>query len=114
MLFNLAIDQVLRSVQDGRDETVILAFADDIVLLADSQEELQGLLDITSEALDRITLKVNPSKCATLHLSGKPQTGARPSPFQLHNSSLRMLNDGDHYKYLGKPVGFFLMKTTRM
>ncbi|GFT53715.1 retrovirus-related Pol polyprotein from type-1 retrotransposable element R2 [Trichonephila clavipes] len=110
MLFNLAIDQVLRSVQDGREETAILAFADDIVLLADSQEELQGLLDTTSEALDRITLKVNPNKCATLHLSGKPQTGARPSPFQLRNSTLRIMNDGDHYKYLSKLVGFFLMK----
>ncbi|GFW64535.1 retrovirus-related Pol polyprotein from type-1 retrotransposable element R2 [Trichonephila clavipes] len=71
MLFNLALDQVLRTVQEGREDKAILAFADDLVLLAPSPEDMQDLLTLTSEALDRIALRVNPNKCATMHLSGK-------------------------------------------
>ncbi|GFT18733.1 retrovirus-related Pol polyprotein from type-1 retrotransposable element R2 [Trichonephila clavipes] len=111
ILFNLAIDQVLRTVQEEKEEKAILAFADDLVLLAPSPEELQDLLSLTNEALNKIALRVNPNKCATMHLSGKAPTGTRATPFQLNGRELRILGEGDHYKYLGKPVGFFLMKS---
>ncbi|GFS39874.1 reverse transcriptase, putative [Trichonephila inaurata madagascariensis] len=107
ILFNLAINQVLVSVQEGREGKAILAFADDLVLLAKSAEDLQTLLNITIDELDKLTLRVNTNKCAMLHISGETETGARKTRSHI---ALKILGDGDYYKYLGKPVGFFLMK----
>ncbi|GFY56889.1 retrovirus-related Pol polyprotein from type-2 retrotransposable element R2DM [Trichonephila inaurata madagascariensis] len=113
ILFNLAINQVLATVLEGRQGKAILAFADDLVLLAKSAEDPQALLDTTIDELGKLTLRVNTNKCATLHISGEVATGARESTFQVKGQALKKLGDADYYKYLGKPVGFFLMKTLR-
>ncbi|GFY67091.1 retrovirus-related Pol polyprotein from type-2 retrotransposable element R2DM, partial [Trichonephila inaurata madagascariensis] len=113
ILFNLAINQVLTTVQEGREGKAILAFADDLVLLAKSAEDLQALLDITIDEVDKLTLRDNTNKCATLHISGEAATGTRDSTFQIKGQALKKLGDADYYKYLGKPVGFFLMKNFR-
>ncbi|GFY67431.1 hypothetical protein TNIN_59251, partial [Trichonephila inaurata madagascariensis] len=52
----------------------------------------------------------NPNKCATQHLSRAAPTGARSTPFHIDGHALRILEDGDYYTYLGKTVGFFLLK----
>ncbi|GFW78936.1 retrovirus-related Pol polyprotein from type-1 retrotransposable element R2 [Trichonephila clavipes] len=52
-----------------------------------------------------------PRKCATLHLSGKAPTGARPTKFHLEGNEVQALGDGEYYSYLGCPVGFFLQKS---
>ncbi|GFR02240.1 retrovirus-related Pol polyprotein from type-2 retrotransposable element R2DM [Trichonephila clavata] len=47
ILFNLALNDTLTTVQGPEVDKQILAFADDIVLLAKNQDQLQGLLDCT-------------------------------------------------------------------
>ncbi|GFQ91951.1 retrovirus-related Pol polyprotein from type-1 retrotransposable element R2 [Trichonephila clavata] len=110
ILFNIAIDVVLRKIQEQQEDKVILAFADDIVILAKSEASLQQMLDNAFTLLQDLRLEVNISKCATLHLSGVTPVGARPSSFKIGDSFLRHLGDHDAYTYLGKPVGFFLQK----
>ncbi|GFT18722.1 retrovirus-related Pol polyprotein from type-1 retrotransposable element R2 [Trichonephila clavipes] len=107
ILFNLAIDQVLRSVQEGKEEKAILAFADNLVLLAQSLDELQDLLSLTSEALNRIALRVNPNKCATMHLSGKAPIGTRATPFQLNGRNSASLVKGTTISTSESPWGSF-------
>ncbi|GFQ70126.1 retrovirus-related Pol polyprotein from type-2 retrotransposable element R2DM [Trichonephila clavata] len=95
---------------EAREERSVLAFADDIVLLAKTGPQLQLLIDKAFGFLNQLHLVVNPAKCATLHLSGSTPVGARPSSFKIGESELRSLSDHDAYSYLGKPVGFFLQK----
>ncbi|GFQ69983.1 retrovirus-related Pol polyprotein from type-2 retrotransposable element R2DM [Trichonephila clavata] len=111
LLFNIAIDAVLRNLQEDRDQRVVLAFADDLVLMADSAEELQDLIEATAKELKSLCLALNPNKCATMHLSGKVPVQTLPTLFHLDAIELRALADGDMYKYLGKPVGFFLQQS---
>ncbi|GFR02257.1 retrovirus-related Pol polyprotein from type-2 retrotransposable element R2DM [Trichonephila clavata] len=110
ILFNIAIDVVLRNIQEQHEDKVILAFADDIVILAKSEASLQQMLDDAFTLLQDLRLEVNISKCATLHLSGVTPVGARSLRFKIGDSFLRHLGDHDAYTYPGKPVGFFLQK----
>ncbi|GFR13725.1 retrovirus-related Pol polyprotein from type-1 retrotransposable element R2 [Trichonephila clavata] len=111
ILFNIAIDQVLRSVQEDRSHRAVLAFADDLVLLADSAEEMQEMLQTTDEELRALCMHLNPNKCATLHLSGRTPVQAIPTVFKIRETGITALRDGESATYLGKPVGFFLRKT---
>ncbi|GFR01202.1 retrovirus-related Pol polyprotein from type-1 retrotransposable element R2 [Trichonephila clavata] len=111
ILFNLAIDQVLHAVQEGREHRAILAFADDLVLLADSAEELQEMIQTTADELHALCLHLNVRKCASLHLAGTTPVAARATTFTVNNEQLKALQDGEYYSYLGKPVGFFLQRT---
>ncbi|GFS98750.1 retrovirus-related Pol polyprotein from type-2 retrotransposable element R2DM [Nephila pilipes] len=108
ILFDIAIDHVLRLIQGDEDRKKILAFADDIVLLANSQEELQENILALSHLLEAIHLKVNGKKCATLHLSGTSPVGAKPTAFFLDGKKIKSLGDGDHYQYLVLPYCSFL------
>ncbi|GFT51372.1 retrovirus-related Pol polyprotein from type-1 retrotransposable element R2 [Trichonephila clavipes] len=87
-----------------------LAFADDIVLMADSAEDLQDMMSTTAQELQALCLHLNPRKCATLHLSGKVPIGARPKKFSLKGTEVQALGDREYYSYLGCPVGFFVQK----
>ncbi|GFQ76245.1 retrovirus-related Pol polyprotein from type-1 retrotransposable element R2 [Trichonephila clavata] len=59
ILFNLSIDVVLQEVQSDQESRAILAFADDIVLLAKSQVDLQALLDKACARLQDLKLEKN-------------------------------------------------------
>ena len=47
----------------------VLAYADDLCLLADSSEQLQMMLDQTKELADWAGLKFQPNKCAKLMIN---------------------------------------------
>ncbi|GFQ99359.1 retrovirus-related Pol polyprotein from type-1 retrotransposable element R2 [Trichonephila clavata] len=108
ILFNLSIDYVLQTLQDQQESRTVLAFADDLVLFSRSAQDLQYLIDRAFALLQELKLEVNPSKCATLYLSGVTPVGSRPTTFVIGGTIMRHLDDA--YTYLGKPVGFFLQK----
>ncbi|GFT18739.1 retrovirus-related Pol polyprotein from type-1 retrotransposable element R2 [Trichonephila clavipes] len=111
ILFNVVLNNTIKTVQGNtNEEKRILAFADDIVLLSHSTDQLQDLLNQTEQSLRRVALSLNPSKCATLHLSGSSPVGSRPSVLTVCGAPIKTLSDGDFYKYLGKPVGFSIRK----
>ena len=74
--FNVYINGLLRELKssgigielnDGGNPICVLAYADDIVLLAESEEDLQKLMNIVSEWYRKWRLTVNPSKSAVMH-----------------------------------------------
>ncbi|GIY89579.1 putative reverse transcriptase [Caerostris extrusa] len=70
LLFNLCLDPVLRAIQDNAADHRVLAFADDLVLLAESQAQLQINLHLVQDLLQKISLSLNPLKCKSLHICG--------------------------------------------
>ncbi|GIY87773.1 retrovirus-related Pol polyprotein from type-1 retrotransposable element R2 [Caerostris darwini] len=83
LMFNLCIDPVLRAIQGNASEHLILAYADDLVLIADSPLQLQDNLDLVFQSLARLSLYLNPSKCKSLHICGSPPAGVRRSKVKL-------------------------------
>ncbi|XP_026477743.1 uncharacterized protein LOC113383708 [Ctenocephalides felis] len=112
IIFNLALEPLLRTLKEseetykvGSQKVNVLAYADDIVLVATSESGLQKLLDLTLEISDWAGLKFNPNKCATLHVDGKNHA-ASPTKFRLGSNELKSLTSEESYEYLGDPTGF--------
>ena len=72
-----------------------LLFADDIVLMGTSDEELQSLLDITAKFAEKWGMKFNPSKSKVLVVGQKLN---KTKKWRLGNNELEEANE---YKYLG-------------
>lgn len=70
-------------------------FADDIVLLASSAQELQSMLDVAAGFARRWHLRFNPKKCGVLIVGQKRQEKKR---WRLGNDRIKEV---DEYKYLG-------------
>jgi hypothetical protein len=83
LLFNIAIDPIIRNVQGEDNEQKILAYADDLVLLSNNQENMQKRLDETELLAGRINIKINPVKSFSMHLSGVTPVGTRDTTKQL-------------------------------
>ncbi|GBO08912.1 Retrovirus-related Pol polyprotein from type-1 retrotransposable element R2 [Araneus ventricosus] len=106
LLFNLCIDPIIRGLQADNASHKILAFADDLCLLANSAEELQLSLSFVNAGLKRLGLSLNPAKSVALHVSGKEPVGVHDSPLYIDNYRIRNIAEGDFHKFLGKHVGF--------
>ncbi|GBO20257.1 hypothetical protein AVEN_87407-1 [Araneus ventricosus] len=102
----MSIDHVLRRIQGSATEHRVLAFADDMCLLASSPEELQDILDLVHTEMGRIGLHLNPAKSHSFFLSGETPVGVRDHIFHLGSDSLHPIEEAQFHKFLGKPVGF--------
>ncbi|XP_054720791.1 uncharacterized protein LOC129230416 [Uloborus diversus] len=108
LLFNLAIDPVLREAQQESTEHNALAYADDLLLLGPDPVLRQARLDRAVKTSTSLGLHVNPSKCFSLHLAAAP-VGCQPTVFTVEGTPVPALQDGEHKKFLGKPTGFRLL-----
>ena len=109
ILFNLAVEPLIRSVDCLTEKLNILAFADDIILFADSPEELQVYLYELSVTCSKLGLSINPNKCFSMHLSNSPRE-CLPTEFKVGEDTIPHLLDFDEKKFLGKPIGFQVVK----
>lgn len=113
--FNLTIEVILRIL--ARSEAGFdlnkpmlnhLAYADDIVLVADSPEVMRSL-PTTMEEEARITgVTMNPAKCASLHVKDKV---TRNTTFTCICTQIAALGEGDAYCHLGIPTGYQIRQT---
>ncbi|XP_035232575.1 uncharacterized protein LOC118204353 [Stegodyphus dumicola] len=106
LLFNLTINPILVAVQGQSPLHRILAYADDLLLLAPSPAELQTQLNLTHNLVGKLGLYINPRKCFSLHISGARPTGVRHSQFSIDGTAIRCLREGEGEEFLGKPIGF--------
>lgn len=115
LLFNIAIEPILRTainaglLADPDLRHTCLAYADDITLLARTGEGLQHLLDTTAAACEELLFKLNPRKCSSMHMSGKPPRGMRATTFKIGDVDISSRQDGEATKFLGRPVGFHVL-----
>jgi len=107
VLFDLFLDDLLVSLSEsGFGPTLagtkvpVLAFADDLCLMATSPGELQRLLDIVFSWATKNTMEFHPGKSKVLvfHQAALPKEKAQRLSFLLGGAPLEILSE---YKYLG-------------
>lgn len=117
VLFILAIDFILHKIQrEGASRDLgtkdifhfILAYADDMLVLARSAGDLQALLHLFNILALKIGIKFNPAKCSNLHHSNSPPAGCRPTIFNLKGVDIPYKFDDEPTEFLEKPVSAFL------
>ncbi|XP_048514042.1 uncharacterized protein LOC125501691 [Athalia rosae] len=118
VVFNLAEEPVLRAaassdagytLQGHRHN--ILAYADDLVLIADAAEGMEELLRRVESAANGIGLHFNPAKCASLHQDCRGTRRVVPTRFKIQDTEIRALAAGESYQHLGVPTGFQVKQT---
>ncbi|KAG8179209.1 hypothetical protein JTE90_004037 [Oedothorax gibbosus] len=116
LLFNLVIDPLVRGIQEAappsQDFFSVLAFADDLLVLGKSPDELQYLRDLLPSLSRRLGLSINPAKCRSIHLSGTTPRGHRTTSFLIDDQPLEVIPDHVPASFLGTPIGFQLFQNT--
>lgn len=118
LLFNCVIDWALSGIRKdvgldmGNGEKLThLAFADDVVLLARTQEGLKRQVNAYCTELGKMGLSINPKKCATVHIKwqgGRANQRWVCSPrtlLSIGDTAIPPLTISDTYKYLGVRIG---------
>ena len=115
ILFDLAMEQLVSGLDKGTDygyditgglQVPILAYADDLCLLAESADALQKVLDRTKEFADWAGLKFRPNKCATLMINNRAARHfVEKITFHMGSGELPSMKWEDHYRYLGCEMG---------
>lgn len=89
-------------VKLGNETVNVLAYADDLVLLAETATDMQKLLDITNNWCNNWKLTVNANKTKIVHF--------RRKNFKNCQAILKMgetvLNQADNYRYLGVMLNY--------
>lgn len=117
ILFNSIIDNVLEALpsrtgytfKTSTSSTSInsLAFADDLVLIAHTQNGLQELINIAVGVLHKAGLSLNPAKCKTLSilpLGKQKKTKVAEIPFKVDSSIIPSTDIDETITYLGLPI----------
>ena len=104
LLFNLYIDDLIRDMKllnvgiDIENEKMcILLYADDVILIADTEEDLQSLLNCLHEWSARNCLKINRDKSKVVHFR-PPSVPRSVFNFSCGDLNLDLIQQ---YKYLG-------------
>ena len=118
ILFNLSVEIILRSVllkaievgpAKHHDHPItVLAYADDLVLIARDKAKLQRLLDAASDTATLIGLEFCPDKCASLSCTYSKRVTSgniQLNEFVVQGKVIPALKQHEHYRYLGVPIG---------
>lgn len=106
MLSNTGIGYNFRNIQLNH-----LAYADDVALVADNEENMRELLRTMEKGAQIVGLTINPSKCASLHIVGGAKPAVHPSVFSIQGEAIAALGESEHYKHLGIPTGYQVKQT---
>ncbi|CAL7932954.1 unnamed protein product [Xylocopa violacea] len=111
ILFNIAMDDFVSSINPSFGVTLgeanigCLLFADDIVLLSDSEHGMREHLFNLRTFLGRTHMEINPSKCRALQLVRVPGTKRiavdTKSRFSINGQAIPCLQVREQLKYLG-------------
>jgi hypothetical protein len=116
ILFNLSVELIIRKcnmkaqtlsrgpLKHHGSSISILAYADNIVILACNKDSLLSLLDAVSSAADSRNLQFRPDKCASLSMA-KHAPHIQFNECLVQGESISALDREDHYHYHGVPIG---------
>jgi hypothetical protein len=116
-LFNAVLDEVLSELRErpqfgfqiGAQKVNSSAFADDLVLLSETTQGLQWLLDELAPLLDDVGLAINSTKCLTfrIRVAGKEKRWFPDADHTVHvaGQTIPTLPEDGSFKYLGVTFG---------
>ena len=112
-LFNLCVEGLLERLtkqeQDGFEigdrSITVQAYADDILLISDTEKGLTNLAT-TLERFCRVSkLTINVDKCRTMSYVVTPESRTMvDATFELHGQPVRTVSLNDYMEYLGNPI----------
>ncbi|CAM5170215.1 unnamed protein product [Eretmochelys imbricata] len=118
IIFNLAMELLIRAISSSptsfdlhSKRISILAYVDDLALVADSSESLQRMLDIASRDAERMGLYFNPKKRASPHVNGSARAPVWASRFLIQGEPMASPEEGEVYQHLGTPTGLHVRQT---
>ena len=104
-LFNIYIDDLLSKLSNlsigcrlGLHSSNVIAYADDLVLLAPSATSLQSLLDVTNKELSGLDLSLNEMKSKVMIFASHKQKVKMTKSITIDNKPMQVVNS---IKYLG-------------
>lgn len=113
VLFNLIIDEMIKyqdndiGVCIGNMQVNIMAFADDLILIASTQRGLQHLIDQTTKYLYNTGLEMNASKCCSIAIKSLAKQKlafiSDRTKFSIMGKAIPVLSRADQMTYLGVP-----------
>lgn len=115
-IFNLVVDELLGKLDSGwhggtlpRGRASCMAFADDLVLLADKARHIRSMLGETEMFFGLCGMSVNPAKCVAM-ATHAPREGNWPqlvlrSIFNIDGAKIPQVSTLDTFKYLGQYFG---------
>ncbi|VDK41074.1 unnamed protein product, partial [Dibothriocephalus latus] len=115
LLFTCALSEALsysdRQLGFDMDGVTVdcIAYADDLVLFAESPQRLQQRLDGLVNGLSQAGMVLNPTKCVAFYVEalGKEKTSClRQCDVTIEGSALRSLGPTDTFRYLGVPFSY--------
>lgn len=120
ILFNLAMEPVVRAVYRsantdgyrlGERHFSIVAYADDLALIASGEEQMRRLLKTTEEVAAWAGLRFNAKKCASLDVDCRGRRRVLATQFEIGGAPMMCLKEGEEYCHLGVPTGFKVNQT---
>ena len=108
-LFALIINFLLTEADKIIDDPVLLfdkpirclAYADDIVYIAKSFNDLNRLIQHIAKLAEQVNLIFNPSKCGYFSMNKQDET----PELKIYNQTIPTIKDSQYYQYLGVPFG---------
>ena len=113
IVFNIVLDYVLRRSLKGRDPVPYgngtieyLAFADDLVFLAENPQTLQVKINALSKGMNHIGLSFNVAKCRAAHImkhrsKNKAWYIGTQASVKSNGTEIPNMSAGETYRYLG-------------
>ena len=98
LLFNLVMDYVTAGLQ--RDAPWNILYADDVVLVSESQIDLQNMIDEWRSALEKNGLKISRSKTAYMYCNFSQLAGVNPVLY----IDEEIIQNVKEFKYLGSVI----------
>jgi hypothetical protein len=112
ILFHICIDPIFRFIRltnpdsgfhsEALGERIIQGYADDIVLIANSKENLQNQINSAEKNFNFAFVKLNPKKCEILKIDKHTDIEDK---IIIAREPKEYLGDDMYLKYLGIPLG---------
>ena len=110
IIFNICIDALVRKLEDQTFDGFHVngmnfsaqAYADDIVLLSDTEQGMTNLLKTIEKFCSYSKMKVNPNKCTTWsYINSNGKCGRADVEFKINNAKIPVIQLYDGTPYLG-------------
>ena len=104
-LFNVYGEMILRNLEDMKDVKIgdyncnNFRYADDTVLIASTNEDLQRMVDVVSRESTKMELSLNVKKTECMNISKNKNSSV--CNMKIHGKSIKQV---EHFNYLGSTI----------